>query len=472
MSAVRLDTLSNGLRVASLAMPSLRTVAVALVADVGARHEAAHENGLAHLFEHMLFKGTATRSARGIAEAIEDVGGQLNAWTSRDGTMFHARVLARDLPLAVELIADLVLHPRFDADDLALERQVVLSEIGEAADTPEDRVFDLAQALAFPDQPMGRPILGTAETLAGLGVEALADWRGRHYAAPGLVLVAAGAVDHAALLALAQAHLSALPLHRPPAAEAARFGGGVAGERRASEQTHMVIALPGPGLHASDHYAAQLFMAALGGGMSSRLFQDLREERGLAYSVSAHHQPHADTGLASIYLATRPGDAATAAALALETAQALATTLSDAELERVKRELPRLRELGLARGLDLERALLLGEEGYLNEPRFPDEPARHKRRDAVAQLRVGPFHLVHAGGLALEASDHQRVAEALCREDRSAGSTSRQQRVETDGGPVAEPLDSRTKLLESQAIGRGCKFHCRDHTAQDVCARR
>lgn len=346
--AVRVNRLPNGLRVASLAMPGLRTVAVALVADVGARHEAAHENGLAHLFEHMLFKGTASRSARDIAEAIEDVGGQLNAWTSRDGTMFHARVLARDLPLAVDLIADLVCAPRFDPADLALERQVVLSEIGEAADTPEDRVFDLAQALAWPDQPLGRPILGTADTLAGLGVEALAGWRQRHYAAPGLVLVAAGAVDHAALLALAERHLSALPGHAPPAAVPARFGGGVAAERRRSEQAHIVLAFPGPGLHAHDHYAAQLFATALGGGMSSRLFQELREDRGLAYSVSAHHQPHADAGLASIYLATRPAEAKRATALALDVARALAATLSPAELERARAQL----KAGLLMGLE------------------------------------------------------------------------------------------------------------------------
>jgi predicted Zn-dependent peptidase len=348
MSAVELSVLANGLRVASLSMPVARSVAVALVADVGSRHETAQENGLAHLFEHMLFKGTAGRSARAIAEAIEDVGGQLNAWTSRDGTMFHARVLAADLPLAVELVADLVMAPRFDPADLALERQVVLSEIGEAADSPEDRVFDLAQALAFPDQPMGRPILGTAETLAGLDVPALSGWRDRHYAAPGLVLVAAGAVSHAQLLALAETHLAGLPGHAPPVALPACFAGGVAGEKRRTEQSHMVLAFAGPGLHAPDHHAAQLFATALGGGMSSRLFQELREDRGLAYSVSAHHQPHADTGMATIYLATAPADAPRAAALALEVARDLATTLSPAELDRARAQL----KAGLLMGLE------------------------------------------------------------------------------------------------------------------------
>ena len=154
----RLTRLDNGVTVVTLAMPGLETAAVSLSADVGARNETAAENGLAHLFEHMVFKGTSRRPARAIAEAIEDVGGALNAWTSRDTTGFHARVLAQDVPLAIDLIADLVTDARFAESDLALERDVVLSEIGEALDTPDDLVFDHLQATAFPDQSLGRPI--------------------------------------------------------------------------------------------------------------------------------------------------------------------------------------------------------------------------------------------------------------------------------------------------------------------------
>lgn len=345
---VIVTTLSNGLRVASLAMPALRTAAIGLVADVGARHEGAQENGLAHLFEHMLFKGTARRSARQIAEAIEDVGGALNAWTSRDGTMFHGRVLERHIPLAVDLLSDLVRHPRFDPADLALEKQVVLSEIGEAADAPEDLVFDLVQAAAFPEQPMGRPILGTAESLDGLTADALSGWRERHYAGERLILAAAGAVDHAALVALAQTHLDDLPTAPAADPEPCRWVGGHVAERRRSEQTHIVIAFPGPGLHAPDHYAGQLWATALGGGMSSRLFQLLREERGLAYSVGAFHSPHAELGMTSISLSTNPRDASTAAGLALDIAHALAADLQPAELERARAQL----KAGLLMGLE------------------------------------------------------------------------------------------------------------------------
>ncbi|MFQ3666809.1 MAG: pitrilysin family protein, partial [Sphingomonadaceae bacterium] len=233
---IEVATLANGLRVASLAMPGLRTAAVSLAAGCGARHEGEAENGLAHLFEHMLFKGTRVRSARAIAEAIEDVGGSLNAWTSRDGTVFHGRVLARDIPLAVDLLADLVLNPRFAEADLALEKEVIRSEIGEAADVPEDLVFDLLQEAAFPDQPLGRPILGTEESLACLDCDSLSRWRTTHYRAPGLALVAAGAVDHAELVALAESALGGLDTTPPPGHRPARWGGGTRAEKRRSEQ--------------------------------------------------------------------------------------------------------------------------------------------------------------------------------------------------------------------------------------------
>ncbi|MFQ3596507.1 MAG: pitrilysin family protein [Sphingomonadaceae bacterium] len=345
---IEVATLANGLRVAGLAMPGLRTAAVSLAAGCGARHEGEAENGLAHLFEHMLFKGTRVRSARAIAEAIEDVGGSLNAWTSRDGTVFHGRVLARDIPLAVDLLADLVSNPRFAEADLALEKEVIRSEIGEAADVPEDLVFDLLQEAAFPDQPLGRPILGTEESLARLDCDSLSHWRTTHYRAPGLALVAAGAVDHAELVALAESALGGLDTTPPPTHRPARWGGGTRAEKRRSEQAHVAIGFAGPGLHDPAHYAAQLFATALGGGMSSRLFQELREERGLAYSVSAAHVPHADTGLTSIYLAARPKAAADTADRALAIAHALSADLSQAELDRARAQL----KAGLLMGLE------------------------------------------------------------------------------------------------------------------------
>lgn len=343
-----ISRLSNGLRIATLAMPGLETAAVALNADVGARHEREDENGLAHLFEHMVFKGTHNRSARAIAEHIEDVGGSLNAWTSRDSTVFHARVLAGDLPLAVELLADLLMNPRFDAEDLVKEREVVLSEIGEALDTPDDLVFDHLQAIAYPGQALGLPILGTPESLARLDCTALVDWRDRQYRGEGLVLSAAGKVDHDHLVRQAEALFGTLPGRRAESHPPARWHGGVRGDGKRGEQLHLALGFEGPPVLAPGYHAAQLFATALGGGMSSRLFQELREERGLAYSVSAFHVPHADTGVFSLYCATRPKDAPAALELARKVAADTAAGLTPEELARARAQI----KAGLLMGLE------------------------------------------------------------------------------------------------------------------------
>lgn len=340
--------LGNGLTVATLEMPGLETAALALNADVGARNEGDSENGLAHLFEHMVFKGTHSRSARAIAEAIEDVGGALNAWTSRDTTCFHARVLAADVPLALELVAELVTSPSFTDADLALEREVVLSEIGEALETPDDLVFDHLQTTAFPAQSLGRPILGTRDSLATLDTASLGHWRDTHYRGAGLVLSAAGKVDHAAIVAQAERLLGALPSGRPGAIHAASWVGGRISDSQRNEQTHLALGFKGFAPDQPGYDAARLFATALGGGMSSRLFQELREERGLAYSVSASHAIHADTGMLSLYCATRPADADRALALAREIAAATAADLSPAELARARAQL----KAGILMGLE------------------------------------------------------------------------------------------------------------------------
>lgn len=344
----RLSRLGNGFTIASLAMPGVETAALSLGVDAGSRHEAADANGLAHLFEHMVFKGTMSRSARAIAEEIEDVGGTLNAWTSRDATMFHARVLAGDLPLALDLIADLVTSARFDPSDLELERQVVRSEIGEAADTPDDAVFDHLQEAAFPGQPLGRPILGSEESLGQLDRDMLAGWRQCYYAPGNLVLAAAGRVDHAALVALAGERFGERPAAGAPRPASARWVGGIRSDQRSVEQVHIALGHEAPSTLAPDHFAAQLFVTALGGGMSSRLFQELREDRGLAYSVSASHGSFDDTGMMSIYLAARPADAAAALDLARTVAAATASGLEPAELERARAQL----KAGLLIGLE------------------------------------------------------------------------------------------------------------------------
>ena len=344
----RLTRLDNGLTVVTLAMPGLETVAVSLNADVGARNETGQENGLAHLFEHMVFKGTEGRSARAIAEAIEDVGGALNAWTSRDTTCFHARVLADDVPLAIDLIADLLTHASFTEADLKLEREVVLSEIGEALETPDDLVFDHLQAVAFPDQSLGRTILGTKESLAALGSASLRHWREAHYRGDGLFLSAAGKVDHDRIVEQAARQFGALPAGKPGAIQPAVWSGGRHTETQRNEQLHIALGFQGFGPQDPRHDAARLFAMALGGGMSSRLFQELREERGLAYSVSASHGIHADTGMLSLYAATRPKDGADALGLAREIAERTARELTQAELNRARAQL----KAGVLMGLE------------------------------------------------------------------------------------------------------------------------
>ncbi len=332
----RLSTLANGLRVVSRTMPHVDTVAVALHVDAGARHEGADVNGVAHLFEHMVFKGTATRTARVIAEVIEDVGGSLNAYTARDMTVFHVRLLKEDLALGVEVIADLVTHPLFDADETEREKQVVLQELGEARDTPDDIVFDHLQEAAFGGHTLGRSILGTDASIASLGPAALRDWLGGQYRAGSCVLVAAGAVEHDELVALAERWLGGLPAGVRAATVPAAFTGGVHNDRRKFEQAHLTLGLAAPGHGDPGHDAALLFANAAGGGASSRLFQELREERGLAYSVYASTTPYADTGLFSVYLATAKRDAAKALALTDTVLAATAATLSQAELDRAR----------------------------------------------------------------------------------------------------------------------------------------
>jgi len=333
---MKLTTLPNGLKVASREMPGLETAAVGLYADAGSRHEPARLNGIAHLFEHMVFKGAGGRSAREISEAIEDVGGDLNAATDRDGTSFTASVMAEHIPLGVELLADLVLRPHLAEAELEREKDVVLQELGEARDTPSDIIFDDLWSAAFEDQPLGRPVLGDETSIAAIGAADLADWRSARFPAAGLALVAAGKVEHEALVGLAETHFAGLGAGVVEAPEAARFTGGTRVGRAVSEQAHLTLAFPAPAQRDSDYFAARLFADAVGGGMSSRLFQQVREDRGLAYSVYAALQPYSDAGIFYVYAATSRRQSAPAARLIEEVISGAVETLTARELERVR----------------------------------------------------------------------------------------------------------------------------------------
>src|SRR3954468_6367788 len=333
---MQLTTLPDGLRVASRQMPGLETAAVGLYAEAGARHEPARLNGIAHLFEHMVFKGAGGRNAREISEAIEDVGGELNAATDRDGTSFTASVMAEHVPLGIELIADLVQRPHFAPPDLEREKEVVLQELGEARDTPSDIIFDDLWSAAFDDQPLGRSVLGDEDSIEAIGLEDLHDWRRARYRAGSLALVAAGKVDHAALVALAEAHFDGLPAGSIEDPAPAHFTGGTRVSRMSSEQAHLTLAFPAPPQRDPGYFAARLFADAVGGGMSSRLFQQVREERGLAYSVYASLQPYSDTGIFYAYAATARRESASAAQLIEDVIAKAAEDVTQRELDRVR----------------------------------------------------------------------------------------------------------------------------------------
>lgn len=332
----QLTLLPSGLRVATRVMPGVETAAVGLFAEAGSRHEPARLNGIAHLFEHMVFKGAGGRSAREISEAIEDVGGDLNACTERDATSFTASVMAEHVPLAVELLADMVQRPHFDPAELAREKDVVLQELGEARDTPSDIVFDELWSAAFADQPLGRPILGDERSVEAISLDDLHAWRRDHYRAGGLILVAAGKVDHAQLVALAERHFADLPAGTIGVAEPGRFTGGARVGRTQSEQAHFTLGFAAPAQRDPDYFAARLFADIVGGGMSSRLFQQVREERGLAYSVYASLHPYSDAGILSVYAATARRQSAAAAQLIEEILADTAATATPRELERVR----------------------------------------------------------------------------------------------------------------------------------------
>jgi predicted Zn-dependent peptidase len=333
---MRLTTLGSGLKVASHFMPGPQTAAVGLFANVGSRAEPARLNGIAHLFEHMVFKGAGGRSARELSEAIEEVGGDLNAATERDATSFTATVMAEHVPLAVELLADMVLKPHFDEVDLGREKGVVLQELAEARDIPSDIVFDDLWAAAFGGQALGRSILGEEATIAAVTVADLIDWRDAHYRGEGVTLVAAGKVDHDALVELAEQRFAALPTGAPAGREPAQFIGGAHHGRHASEQTQLTLAFPGPSDTAPDYYAARLFSDVVGSGASSRLFQQVREDRGLAYSVSSTLHPYDDTGLFYIYAATARSQAAAALRLIEDIVAQAPSDITQRELDRVR----------------------------------------------------------------------------------------------------------------------------------------
>ena len=298
------STLSNGLRVVTDSIETVESASLGIWVGVGARHEHEDVNGVAHMLEHMAFKGTKRRTARGIAEEIEQVGGSLNAYTSRENTAYFARVLKADVPLAIDILADILQHSTFDSEELSRERAVVIQEIGQSFDTPEDLVFDHFQEVSYPDQPLGRSILGSAERIGEMSRETIAGYMSGTYTAPGMILAAAGRVDHDTIVAQAETLFRELGQGNSPPAAAASYRGGERIEDRELEQIHLVLGFDGVSYSDPDYYAVSMLSYMLGGGMSSRLFQEIREKRGLVYSIYAFTSSYADGGSFGVYAGT------------------------------------------------------------------------------------------------------------------------------------------------------------------------
>ncbi len=331
--------LPNGLTVAADPIAGAESVAVGLYASVGSRSEPEHLGGLAHLVEHMVFKGAGGRDTRTLAEAIEDVGGSLNAWTARDQTVFHGRALARDLSFVTELIADLVRAPHFDEEHLEREKQVILSELGEVFDAPDDLVHDHLFEAAFDAQPLGRSVLGTEQSIRAAGRKDCLDWLHDQFVPSRLVLSASGKIEPQALLTLAESMFGDMQSIDAPSIEPATFTGGVRNDRRSFEQAHWCLAFRGVPAGDARVPALSLFVQALGGGTSSRLFQELREERGLAYSIYAWNNAFEDVGLVGIGCAAERARAAESVQLARELLGETADKLTQPELDRARAQI-------------------------------------------------------------------------------------------------------------------------------------
>lgn len=358
---------TNGVRIVTEQMPHIRSVAIGIWVKAGARNEAAGEAGMAHFIEHMLFKGTAVRTAKEIAEAIDRTGGEINAYTAMEETCFYVNVLAEDAPIAVDVLADMFFNSAFDEREMRKEKSVVLEEIAMVADTPDDDVHEQLQAAMYPGHPMGRPILGYPETVSSFTREETIGFMKREYQPERIVISAAGCLDEKLISRLEERFGTftggaavPLPVERPA------FTPGAVRKRKDTEQAHLCMGYPGMDVQDPDIYGLMILNALFGGSMSSRLFQRIREERGLAYSVYSYHSSYADSGSVTIYAGTSPAR--------LEETR----TVIGNEVSRLLRDGVSDTEIGSAVGL-MKGSLLLGLES----------PASRMSRNAKNELFTG-----------------------------------------------------------------------------------
>ncbi len=376
----KLTTLPNGLRVATESLPGFESVALSISIKVGARYETEGECGLSHILEHMAFKGTTTRTAREIAEQFDAIGGHFNAYTSMEHTVYYAKVLAEHVPIALDILMDILEHSTHDAEELKREQDVIVQEIGMNVDSPEDFVTELFDQTAFPNQPMGRSILGTAAQVMSYTRHHVIDYQTKHYVPSRMVISAAGKVDHEMLVDYVSKFIPDPKHAEQHQAAAANYKGGEITVKKDLEQTHILLgmrALPA----SDDHiYALNLLTSILGGGMSSRLFQEIREKRGLVYHVSAQSAAYADTGMLSMYAATERSKARDAAKLMRAEFERLSSDVTEEELERAKAQ--QRSELIMSRENPATIAAWIGRH-LLIHGEYRPLPVLLKRIDAV-----------------------------------------------------------------------------------------
>ncbi|MBB4040141.1 putative Zn-dependent peptidase [Microvirga flocculans] len=336
---IDITTLSNGLMVATERMPEIATATLGVWVGTGSRHEQPHEHGLSHLIEHMAFKGTSRRSARQIAEDIENVGGDINAATSVEYTSYTARVLGENVDVALDVLGDILIHSVFDAGELAREKGVILQEYAAVEDTPDDLIYDAFMETAFAGQAVGRPILGTPETIRSFDEATIRAFLAREYIPGKMVLAAAGDVDHARIVDMAERLFGTMPAAEARKPETGSYTGGERRLPRKLEQASLVLGLQGLSFKDPDYYATHLFAHMLGGGLTSRLWHEVRETRGLAYSIDSFHWPFSDCGLFGIGAGTAGSDVRELMEVTLACMVQATQDISEVELMRAKAQM-------------------------------------------------------------------------------------------------------------------------------------
>ncbi len=336
---ITVSTLSNGLRIITDRMEHVETASLGIWVGTGTRNEAKAVNGVSHLLEHMAFKGTARRNPAEIAIAMENVGGIINAYTSREQTAYYAKVLADDAPLALDVIGDIICNSTFPEDELERERQVILQEIGQAADVPEDVVFDTFQEVAYPDQAVGRTVLGDPDVVQNLPRADMITYMQQNYRPSRLILSAAGKIDHDRFMREVEAQFGSWTAGEIEAPEPATYQGGYAKVDSDGEQAHVVMGFPALSYLDDDFYGLQVLSTLFGGGMSSRLFQEVREKRGLVYSIYSFASGMLDHGLFGIYAGSGPDTANEVCEIVARECRGLAGTVTEDEVARARAQL-------------------------------------------------------------------------------------------------------------------------------------